>query len=514
MDLESVGGLVGYRVLRRLGAGGHATVYLGRDLGLSERIGADSTDGPLAADQEMPECVAIRVFDPSADPMAIAREIRALSSMIGGGVPQLHDVATLPDGRVAIVEETVSTASVGAMLSEWRRIEAGEAVTIIAPVVAALAELHALNLVHTRLSLATVSLTRAGRPVLTGLESLMDVTPRMVNQAPPSVGHDRMDLIRADYCRLTALIRAVFEFLENSSALNRRAEPIAAWFEMATTAVPFLPCLDELERRLFSWAPGAPIRLANTPVRQRQPDLATAARDGVVRATGHAVESDDELLRVPDKAGGLLATMARALMSELWAVGRVARPAARQTTQLRARAARWLRLKRNPLIVASALAAAALVLVLTVPPSKGGAATSPKSSVTPIASPQDDALADSPDDELLSADDPIAATAVLLKRRDACIQEASLSCLSDVDQSPSAILDADSYSIRLVQQGGTPAETAGVGDGLLTLVERTGNAAIMSWAAGGAHLENEQTKPASLLVIKGEAGWRLRELFD
>ena len=444
MESDLTGQLVGYRVLRRLGGGEHSTTFLGREIAPSG--GPDSTvrdsvsdDMQPATVQEPVECVAIRVFEASADAAALAREIRALCAVRGGGVPALYDVATLPDGRVALVEERLSGISAGRMLHQLNRIEAGEAVTIIAPVVAALAELHSLDLVHTGLSLATISFAASGRPVLTGLGDLVDATPRRADQGAAQSVPDRSDLIRADYTRLTAVMRAVFEHLDNGTARNRRAEPLAAWFEMATTAIPFLPCLGELERRLFEWAPGAPLRAVQSPAGQRSSDPTAAVRDGAVLAsreedgTGDVVDSGPRRL-------GVVAALLRAMMNELWSVGRVVRQGAppvsrsavntiEQRTPIHRRFAAWLRRKRSPLIVASLLAAAVLVLVLTVVPSSR--------DDTRVASTQNGALPTIPDnadadpvvddDAMVSGDDPVAATSVLLKRRDTCIQEVSLS---------------------------------------------------------------------------------------
>jgi hypothetical protein len=76
---------------------------------------------------------------------------------------------------------------------------------------------------------------------------------------------------------------------------------------------------------------------------------------------------------------------------------------------------------------------------------------------------------------------------------------------------------ADSYAVR--QTIGPSEEADGrPGNGNVeepgftaTVQERRGNAAliVLTPAAGTRH-----TQPASALVIRGEAGWRLRELFD
>lgn len=74
---------------------------------------------------------------------------------------------------------------------------------------------------------------------------------------------------------------------------------------------------------------------------------------------------------------------------------------------------------------------------------------------------------------------------------------------------------ADSYAVRQAQavpesrQPGVSGRTTGLG---ATVQERTGNAALVVF--GDPTDAGINAQPASALVIKGEAGWRLRELFD
>jgi hypothetical protein len=136
---------------------------------------------------------------------------------------------------------------------------------------------------------------------------------------------------------------------------------------------------------------------------------------------------------------------------------------------------------------------------------------------TPGASDPGPAVPDGAAAELsiLEGDDPAAAALELLQRREACLTDASVLCLENVDQPGSVAMTADSYAIRQAQalpESRQPGVSGGAGDLTATVQERTGNAALVVLSDPTDAGINAQ--PASALVIKGEAGWRLRELFD
>jgi eukaryotic-like serine/threonine-protein kinase len=97
----------------------------------------------------------------------------------------------------------------------------------------------------------------------------------------------------------------------------------------------------------------------------------------------------------------------------------------------------------------------------------------------------------------------LPASGILLKARVACFHDLSILCLDGVDEASSAAFTADSGAIQQIQGGGEipqPAPTAGA---VLALTERLGDTALIS--VGG------QSSPASILVIRTKAGWRIRD---
>ena len=84
------------------------------------------------------------------------------------------------------------------------------------------------------------------------------------------------------------------------------------------------------------------------------------------------------------------------------------------------------------------------------------------------------------------------------------MRELSVLCLDGVAQEGSAAHASDAAVIRALQAGGELTPQAAIVSGQLTLVERLGDSALVTL---GAPADSE---PASALVMRGEAGWRIR----
>jgi hypothetical protein len=116
-------------------------------------------------------------------------------------------------------------------------------------------------------------------------------------------------------------------------------------------------------------------------------------------------------------------------------------------------------------------------------------------------------------------EDPVDAAARLLRARFECFagSPADQHCLDAVLQPGSAIEGSDRAELRL----GDSVASASSRDYRayeVSLIERMGDAALLALApraaATGTAGTTAETKPASLLIVRGEAGWRLRELFE
>jgi hypothetical protein len=127
-------------------------------------------------------------------------------------------------------------------------------------------------------------------------------------------------------------------------------------------------------------------------------------------------------------------------------------------------------------------------------------AASPEDGTTEPGTPQPGTTLDP-----AASDDPLVAVTALLERRDQCIRDQSVLCLDGVAQPGSAALASDVALVRSIQAGGELPEDAAIAVGQPRLVERLGDSAIVDLGAG------RDSITASTLVMRGEAGWRIRD---
>jgi len=181
--------------------------------------------------------------------------------------------------------------------------------------------------------------------------------------------------------------------------------------------------------------------------------------------------------------------------------------------------------------VSSLIAAAGAVLLLTLgyqPEARGGSAGPASGATSPVAvgaapssvSPQPASPAPTAvpgdlaaDRAAVEGDEPVQAVRVLLRLRAGCLRAASVACLDGVDQAGSAALAADGQAARSSHQGDAAAPAEEAGESAPSLVERRGGIALVAVVLTEASAHGN-SKPASVLVVKGEAGWRIRQIFD
>jgi len=103
--------------------------------------------------------------------------------------------------------------------------------------------------------------------------------------------------------------------------------------------------------------------------------------------------------------------------------------------------------------------------------------------------------------------DPVAAAAALLERRAECFQALDLACLDEVVQPGSVAESEDRAALTAAREGGTPPDVE-FDVAAITVTTEMGGAVLVT-----APRRSAEREPASLLVVRGEAGWRLREIF-
>jgi hypothetical protein len=165
--------------------------------------------------------------------------------------------------------------------------------------------------------------------------------------------------------------------------------------------------------------------------------------------------------------------------------------------ELKRRATRVVRSVRRRYWFAAAAVLGALLTALALLPS-GGHPARPL-AVVRTAGPRPVPVQTAP----VLPDDPVAALTVLLTARDGCFRDLSVLCLATVDDSSSGAFSSDTAAIQRVQQGGQTTTGSTHGGRPLTLVERLGDTALVRIG--------DDSEPASVLMIRTEAGWRIRD---
>lgn len=448
--------LAGYRLVRKLGEGSRAQVYLGAAV-------SDRSDSPRVA--------ALKVFRPELSRHEIGTELAALARVDLSHCVRLLDLATAPGGLPVPILGRVQRGSLAQLLRDREFLEPGEAVTLLAPLPATMLELHRLGVAHANWGASSVHFGAAGEPVLLGFghASLFEAGLSVAAlDDEPAVAGDRDGL--------AALAEAVLgRVRQTGGALGVR--DLLDWLA-ASAGVRRFEFAVELQERLFDLAEALPIEFART-----------AGQGAVVPARiGEPVVADPGVPTSPTtrtpRGAPIVARLQDAILSS-------------PLVPLRRRLGAALRGVRKPLWIVAGAVAAALVLAVALIP-QGDGQTAARGAQTPVPTPS----------AVRSAlpDDPVRALPLLLSAREGCIRDISVLCLDAVDEPSSAALDDDTALIRRIQSGEEVPASANLAAPAPALTERLGDSALVEL--------DPESGPASALMIREEAGWRIREFLQ
>ena len=417
--------LGGYRLLRTIGVGSRAEVLLAH---------------PLRPDAEL-EPAVMKVYGPAVSDESIVAEIEALSRAAGEHVVRVLDVTSTPDGAPALLLSRHAAGSLARLLGDRDRLEAGEAITILAPLAAALGRMHEAGVAHGSIGPGSVLFDGSGSPAL-GCFGRATLFPPGLHPA----ALEAQQAVLADILAFGALAAALLEGA-GASALAHRARTEAApgaW-------------LRGFADSLFDLAEPLPV------------DLRPRAEVDYVPFPARVIPASPVVPPPAEPPRPDLVSRARTLL------GGVRRPV-------------W--------VVAGASLVALVIALVAIPQERTTATVRPSASAPPpVARPGP-----------VTEDDPVAAALVLVETRDRCIRDLSIECLGDVGQRNSSALDADRELVAAVIDGDAAAVVVDVDPALVRLVQRLGDSALVSLGP--------DSEPASILLVKGEAGWRIRDYLE
>ena len=438
---------------------------------------------------------ALRATGPDGLPVVLLRPAQAgphgarVQAELARAAPVRHahllpavDVLHEPDGRLVVVVPDGDLVPLPSWLAGRGPLAPGELVTLAVPLLAVLERAAATGLLVDRPDLGDVVLDDRGAPLLRRLRTAgatADVAAARASAAAASRG----------------LVELVAGHLEEGSS------PLL-------TALAAADDLDAVVEAVHDLA--APLPLPS----------AAAETDDATRGD----EVDWSALAGPPRPAWAAALPEAAVVDAAldWL-------AARRETSVRARVAAVR--PRFWLLGGVVAASVVIALLLSAPGASvdggaavatdGGGAAGPSPTPAPAGDAGDgaDAGATSPpgqppttsrgddgpgpgdDDVVTTGEDAVAAARVLLTARERCLADVTPSCLAAVDQPGSPVAARDAQLLDDPgAAGGALVPTAVEGE-----VQRLGETVLLD--ARGADDE-----PASVLVVRTEAGWRLREV--
>jgi serine/threonine protein kinase len=447
MTLQQVAGnsLAGYRLVRKLGAGSRADVFLG--------AGQTGT-------------VALKVFHPDVQHESIGNELDAVGRLDSPHFVRLVDVASTEDETPILILERVQRGSVAALLRDRDALERGEVVTLIAPLAGVLPTLHRLGVGHGRIGASSVHLGAGGEPVLLGFGHC-DLFGRdgsiAAVDAEPAAAWDRESLAALTIALLSRV---------RDAATDTRVVRLIEWIDAAPREYEFV---ERLESRLFDFA--EPVAIDFGPK--------APATTGLPARFGMA----DRVVTLPEPVAGQTIEVAAGLLGRLDTLLRD-----NPVDLVRTRAFGLARGIRKPFWVAAGAVVLALILALALLPQGSSPESSPAVATPPPVAPTVT--------EPALPGDPVLALPILLAARTGCIRSLSVLCLDGVDDQSSSAYSADAALIEQLQGGSEIPKSAIITAAGPTLVETLGDSAILSLGPN--------SNPASVLMIRAEAGWRIR----
>ncbi|CAN5376333.1 hypothetical protein BH11ACT5_BH11ACT5_28300 [soil metagenome] len=424
MVIDSLGG---YRLLRTVGVGSRAEVLLAH---------------PLRPEAEL-EPAVIKVYGPAVSDESIVAEVEALSRATGEHVVRVLDVTSTPDGAPALILSRHAAGSLARLLGDRGQLEAGEVITILAPLANALARMHSAGVAHGGIGPGAILFDASGSPALACFGQAALFTPGL-----HAAGLDAEQSVLAAVLAFGALAATL---LEGAGA--------AAFAQRARTEAAPGAWLGAFAESLFDLAEPLPV------------DLRPRTEVDYVPFPARVIPASPPMAAAVAPAPPRKEFMARARS----ALGGV----------------------RRPVWVVAGASLVALVIAFVAVPQESTTAT-----IRPSATPVEPALETGP----VTADDPVAAALVLLETRDRCIRDLSVECLDDVSQRDSSALVADRELLAAVIDGDAAAVVIDVDAALVRLVQRLGDSALVSLGP--------KSEPASVLLVKGEAGWRIRDYLE
>ncbi|WP_010202760.1 serine/threonine protein kinase [Salinibacterium sp. PAMC 21357] len=469
--------IAGYRVVRTVAESARAYTLLAQ---------------PAEPAAEGVEPIVLTVYRSGVSSASVHAECDAMTRIASEHLTAVDDIASASDGGVVVVSEWIPGITLGKLLRTRTYLTAGEAITILVPLVDTLASLHRHGVIHGNFGPECVIFRSSGSPVITGLGGAIRTQPM---RAPVEISNDAEVRLDVDaLLRVTAGVLAAIRADRSDPSRLSQCERALQSPGLAASA----NWSTELERQLFSLGAPEPVRLAENVATEDSPDSPSSE---VFRRPENGASESTEPTRNPTSILGLPAW----LQTELERAIRTVRSCSQI---LHRRLAAWVAPVRPRVWVLGALAIVAIIAATMVLLSSTSASESSSSAETrartAVPSSSGNPTSAAPRGHPQTNVDPNLAVRELLATRERCFRDLSIECLRSVENEDSPAFVADANEISRVLDGGE------LDDGMLFGLDQV----ISSQSLGDSVMFSINSvlndQPASILLVKGEAGWRIR----
>lgn len=432
--------------------------------------------------------------------------IAAITAVESPHVRGVHDVAITASGELRLLVAVRTGPTLDELFADRSWPTPGRVVTALTPIAQTIREAHARGVTLGAPGIAQIGVDASGAPVIDVVDGARVGAPLPVELRPRDPAH------RADDAAFAALWRDAQEAL------------VRAGHADVAASLPDPESVLERPETLVRWAEPQPLFAAAPAAVSTTPPVATAATAS--QALDHGVER----VSAPQPLAGDVAQPGTGKSIVARVLAMLAVPATIHDTvhageqalrDGRARVVARASAASRRQVIGAALG---LSVVLTIvvgsmvsgdpSASHSSASSSPASgdsesmeaeesggaqnSGTAAPSAADDPLGDAEPAEWL----PVVAE--LLRRWEQCRSEVRVLCDEALHAEGAASGRAPHEQDALVS---TLAQTTAASGAVATIVERSGDVVLIDVTA-------PETTPASLLIIRSEAGWRLRDAWS
>ncbi|MGV8857265.1 hypothetical protein [Rhodoglobus sp.] len=484
--------VAGYRSVRVLEENARARLVLAHAR-RRKRISAQDQHSvtPQSSAESWPEIRSLKQFPKTTTSTQILNEIHCLSLASGRHVPDIDDVAASADDEPILVGRWGGGVSLRKILRDRDSLRPGEAITIVAPLLTSLGRAHRSGVAIVAINLDAVQFDETGCPFFT------DFSFAQLHTAPRTPHELQINCAFTDDRRLLAqLARSVLAAVRGHRDGQRAVCELDDW--LADDAHFDEPNWDHhLERQLFSIGAPEPLRL-NSDAPQSAAEEPTALRvSAVVDRAVHTESEASSVLALPPwldlDLTQVLELVRRRSAAGIRAASAWCRPVRKRT---------WLFATAGLLCVL--LAGVVLAVDAT---DEGEAAVQANRLSGPVEEEPTEITeetVDAPVSVALLGGEAADALPVLLKARSECLRDLSTVCLESVSLVGTPSYASDVALVNAVFAGGEFPTASLFAIEKSVEVQQLGDSVLFEFATA------DTSKPASILLVKGEAGWRIR----